>query len=147
MADPKTGEKMGISSTYRVTAMPAYVVDSEKPVGVTVIAAEERRKGAFLAIRAATIKSSLTRAVQGVPPGTSQGAFPSMEHRIVDLPSKNFFLTTLDRPHYAAEVTEIDGEWVDREGNEVPMPSVNPTKPEGQVRNEVFLRLIAATAK
>ncbi|MEY4967021.1 MAG: hypothetical protein RL274_2604, partial [Pseudomonadota bacterium] len=81
MPDPMTGEKMGISSTYRITAMPAYVVDSAKPLGVTVIQAEEKRKGAFFAIREATIKSIRTRIMQGVPPGTTQGAFPSMERR------------------------------------------------------------------
>jgi len=136
MADPKTGEKMGISSTYRISAMPAYVVDPEKPVGVTVIAAEEKRKGAFLAIRAALIKSTMTKTVQGVPPGTSQGAFPALERNIQDLPSKNFFLTTLDRPHYPGETIEIEGErFNNRSGEDVPEPKAKPT-PDKQVRNE-----------
>ena len=149
MADPKTGEKMGISSTYRVTAMPAYVVDSEKPVGVTVIAAEERRKGAFLAIRAATIKSSLTRAVQGVPPGTSQGAFPALERNISDLPSREFFLKTLDRPHYTAEVTEyeFEGERVNNKtGLDEPEPNVKPA-PDKQVHNDVAPAQLADARK
>ena len=132
MADPRTGERMGISSAYRITAMPAYVVDSAQPLGVTVIQAEETRRKAFLAVREATIKSTRTRIVQGVPPGTSQGAFPAMERRIVDLPSKDFFLKVLDRPHYDADVTEIDGELVDKNGNEVGKP---PEKPGEQVQN------------
>ena len=138
MPDPRTGEKMGISSTYRITAMPAYVVDPEKPVGVTILAAEERRKGAFLAIRANTIKSTLTKVVQGVPPGTSQGAFPALERNIQDLPSREFFLKTLDRPHYAAEVAEyeFEGERINNKtGLDVPEPNVK-SAPDKQVRNE-----------
>ena len=138
MPDPRTGEKMGISSTYRITAMPAYVVDPEKPVGVTILAAEERRKGAFLAIRANTIKSTLTKVVQGVPPGTSQGAFPALERNIQDLPSREFFLKTLDRPHYAAEVAEyeFEGERINNKtGLDVPETNVK-SAPDKQVRNE-----------
>ena len=140
MPDPKTGEKMGISSTYRITAMPAYVVDPEKPVGVTVLAAEERRKGAFLAIRANTIKSTLTKVVQGVPPGTSQGAFPALERNIEDLPSKEFFLTTLDRPHYANEAAILRngrGNRFDEELPEAPKPQPDAKPaPDKQVKNE-----------
>jgi hypothetical protein len=147
MPDPKTGEKMGISSTYRVTAMPAYVVDSEKPIGVTVIAAEEKRKGAFLAIRAATIKSTLTKTVQAVPPGTTQGAFPALERNIEDLPSKDFFLKTLDRPHYPGEVAEIEGERFNaKTGNDAPEPNA-PAKPDKQVRNEATPGLVADAGK
>ena len=140
MPDPKTGENMGISSTYRITAMPAYVVDSAKPVGVTIIQAEERRKRAFLAIREATIKSSKTKIVQGVPPGTSQGAFPAMERNIDDLPSKEFFLKVLDRPRYdkATEAAALDGRRYDTEVAETPEPEPAPAAPaaDKQVKNE-----------
>ena len=108
MPDPKTGEKMGISSTYRITAMPAYVVDPEKPVGVTVIAAEEARKDAFIAIRANTIKSTLTRTVQDVPPGTTEASFPTLERVIQLLPSKDYYLGILDRPRYPDEAEVIE---------------------------------------
>jgi hypothetical protein len=139
MADSKTGEKMGISSTYRITAMPAYVVDSAKPLGVTIIQAEEKRKDAFLAIREATIKSTKTRIVQGVPPGTTQGAFPALERNIQDLPSKEFFLKVLDRPHYPGEAMEIEGERFNlKSGDELPAKP-EPSKPaasDKQVRNE-----------
>ena len=127
--------------------MPAYVVDSEKPIGVTVIAAEEKRKGAFLAIRAATIKSTLTKVVQGVPPGTSQGAFPALDRNIQDLPSKDFFLKTLDRPHYPDEVIEIEGERFNvKTGNDAPEPNA-PPKPDKQVRNEAAPALVADASK
>ena len=127
MPDPKTGEMTGISSTYRITAMPAYVVDSEKPVGVTVIKEDEPSRHSFIAIREATIKSTKTKIVQGVPPGTTQAAFPAMERTIQDLPTKEFFLKTLDRPHYSDAIVWInnnglvdkDGNLVDENGNKV----------------------------
>lgn len=118
--DPKTGEKMGISSAYRITAIPAYVVDSEKPVGVTVIQDDEPGKHSFIAIREATIKSTKTKIVQDVPPGTTEGAFPALERTIKDLPSKEFFLKTLDRPHYSDAIVRINlNGLVDKDGNSV----------------------------
>ena len=125
--DPRTGEKMGISSTYRITAMPAYVVDSEKSVGIAVIQEEEPSKHSFIAIREATINSTKTKIVHSVPPGTTQGAFPAMERTIKDLPSKEFFLKTLDRPHYSDAIVRInlnglvdkDGNLVDANGNKI----------------------------
>ena len=116
--DPKTGEKTGISSTYRITAMPAYVVDSEKPVGIAVIQDDEPSKHSFIAIRDATIKSTKTKIVQDVPPGTTEGAFPALERTIKDLPSKEFFLKTLDRPHYSDAIVRINlNGLVDKDGN------------------------------
>ena len=91
-----------------------------------MLAAEEPRRKAFLAIRAATIKATTTRVVQDVPPGTTEASVPSLERIIGDLPSKDYFLTTLDRPHYADPV--------DDEGNVV-KPA--PAKPERQVSNDV----------
>ena len=116
--DSKTGEKTGISSTYRITAMPAYVVDSEKPVGIAVIQDDEPSKHSFIAIRDATIKSTKTKIVQDVPPGTTEGAFPALERTIKDLPSKEFFLKTLDRPHYSDAIVRINlNGLVDKDGN------------------------------
>ena len=116
--DSKTGEKTGISSTYRITAMPAYVVDSEKPVGIAVIQDDEPSKHSFIAIRDATIKSTKTKIVQDVPPGTTEGAFPALERTIKDLPSKEFFLKTLDRPHYPDAIVRINlNGLVDKDGN------------------------------
>ena len=138
--DPRTGEKMGISSTYRITAMPAYVVDPKTPVGVTVIQADEGRKKSFLAIREATIKSTRTKTVQAVPPGTTQGAFPGLERNIGDLPSKDFFLTTLDRPHYdkdyeAALLSRGLAIFDDPLDQPKPKPEPSPAA-DKQVRNE-----------
>ncbi len=131
MPDPATGEKMGISSTYRITAKPAYVVDAQKPVGVTVIAAEEARKDAFLAIRANTIKSTLTRTVQDVPPGTTEASFPTLERVIQLLPSKAYYLTILDRPRYPDEAETIE------RAIKGTLPVAAPAPPpDKQVRNE-----------
>ena len=44
------------------------------------------------------IKAITTRIVQDVPLGTGEGQFPAMEKTIVDLPSRDFFLKTLDAP-------------------------------------------------
>jgi hypothetical protein len=124
MTDPKTGQNMGISTAYRIEAAPAYVVDPEKPAGITVLTAEEPRRKAFQAIRAALIMATTTRIVQDVPPGTTEASVPSLERIIGDLPSKDYFLATLDRPHYADPVDE-DGNVVKPEA----------TKPERQVSN------------
>jgi hypothetical protein len=124
MTDPRTGQNMGISTAYRIKAAPAYVVDPEKPAGITVLTAEEPRRKAFQAIRAALIKATTTRIVQDVPPGTTEASVPSLERIIGDLPSKDYFLATLDRPHYVDPV--------DEDGNVV-KPEV--TKPERQVNN------------
>ena len=123
MTDPNTGQNMGISTAYRITAAPAYVVDPAKPAEVTVLTAEEPRRRAYLAIQAAMIKATTTRIVQPVPPGTTEASVPALEKIIVDLPSKDFFLQTLDRPHYVNPVDDF--------GNEV-----NPTKPQRQVSND-----------
>jgi len=149
MPDPRTGEKMGISSTYRITAMPAYVVDPQTPVGVTVIQADEARKKSFLAIREATIKSTLTKTVQAVPPGTTQGAFPALERNIGDLPSKDFFLTTLDRPHYDKNLEAAllkHGLAVLDDPLDQPKPEPGPAA-DKQVRNEAAPAQVADAGK
>jgi hypothetical protein len=106
MYDPTIHQYLGISSAYRITAMPAYVVDPDKPMDVPILTAEADRKAAFEAIRAATIKAVTTLTPQDVPPGTSEAAVPSMEREITDLPSKDYFLKTLDRPHYPDKTAE-----------------------------------------
>jgi hypothetical protein len=70
-----------------------------------------------------------------------------LERNIEDLPSKDFFLKTLDRPHYPDEVAEIDGEKFNaKTGNDVPEPPA-PAKPDKQVRNETVPGLVADAAK
>lgn len=99
--DVKTHRYLGISTAYRITAMPAYVVDPQKPMDVPLLAGETDRKNAFEGIRAATLTAINTLKPQAVPPGTTEAAVPSLEREIADLPSKDYFLKTLDRPHYA----------------------------------------------
>lgn len=106
MYDATTHQYLGISTAYRITAMPAYVVDPDKPMDIPILAAEAGRKAAFEAIRAATIKGITTLMPQDVPPGTSEAAVPAMEREITDLPSKDYFLKTLDRPHYPDKTAE-----------------------------------------
>jgi len=110
MTDQKTGQNMGISTAYRITAVPAYVVDPAKPAEVTVLTAEEPRRKAYVAIETAMVKATTTRIVQDVPPGTTEASVPTLEKIILDLPSKDYFLNTLDRPHYVNPVDDLGNE-------------------------------------
>ncbi|MCX7280463.1 MAG: hypothetical protein NTX21_02635 [Alphaproteobacteria bacterium] len=100
MRDSKTGQNMGISTAYRITAAAAYVVDARKQAEITVLAPEEQRREAYLRIVNNMKKATTTRIVQDVTPGTSEGAYPNMERAITDLPIADYLLKTLDRPHF-----------------------------------------------
>ena len=100
MRDAKTGQNMGISTAYLITAAAAYVVDSRKPAEITVLAPEEKRREAYLTIANNMKKATITRIVQEVTPGTSEGGYPNMERAIGGLPIADYLLKTLDRPHF-----------------------------------------------
>jgi hypothetical protein len=141
MYNEKTGKFDGISSVYRIKMASAYVVDPDKPMDIPKLAGDEERMQAFLAIKANTIKGAETRIPQAVPPGTSEAALGSFEHDIVDLPSKEFFIKTLDRPHYANEDANGLPPWIGRRRRGAPAPAEPPAqqqqqKPQQQVRNE-----------
>jgi hypothetical protein len=141
MYNQKTGKFDGISSVYRIKMASAYVVDPDKPMDIPKLAGDEERMQAFLAIKANTIKGAETRIPQAVPPGTSEAALGSFEHDIVDLPSKEFFIKTLDRPHYANEDANGLPPWIGRRRRGAPAPAEPPAqqqqqKPQQQVRNE-----------
>ncbi|HEY8254517.1 MAG TPA: hypothetical protein VIG39_07740, partial [Rhizomicrobium sp.] len=137
MKDAGTGRYLGISTAYRITATPAFVVDPATPVGFNIQAPEEARKRAFQAVSDTVIKSTTTRIVQDVPPGTTEAAVPRFEKITKGLPSRDYFLKLLDRPHY--------GYGSDDDGNilldmpEAPPPATpqQPSKPQRQVSNEV----------
>src|SRR6201994_1042404 len=135
----KTGKYDGISSAYRIKMTSAFVVDPEKPMDIPKLAGDEERMQAFLAIKANTIKGAETRIPQAVPPGTTEAALGSFEHDIADLPSKQFFIKTLDRPHYANEDANGLPPWIGRRrrGTAAPAPQQQeqPQKPQQQVRN------------
>src|SRR2546430_16671327 len=78
-----------------------------------ILVGDLKRKQVFEAIRAATFKAIATRVPQDVPPGTGEAAYPGMERGVRELPSKDFFLKTLDRPHYP------DGVGMDNRGNPI----------------------------
>ena len=120
MPDPKTGRNTGISMAYRIKAVPAHIVDPAKPAQVRRLPEDENRRQGFEAQKAAMIKAVITRTVQDVPLGTGEGQFPAMENTIADLPSKEFFLKTLDAPGR-----------LDEKGN------VLPLAPERQLKNTV----------
>ena len=137
MFNKKTGMYDGISSVYRIKITPAFVVDPGKPMDVPILAGELWRKQAFENIKANTIRGIETRIPQGVPPGTTEAAYPGMESRGNDLPSREFFIKTLDRPHYPDGVgmdnrgNPIDdhGQRIDKRGNQLDEQG-NPLKPE-----------------
>ena len=139
MRDPATGRYLGISTAYRITAMRAFVVDPgpSQPVGIRTLTAEEPRKRAFEAISAAVIRSTTTRIVQDVPPGTTEAAAPRLEHIIEGLPNKEYFLRMLDRPHYKYKVDAVGNvlEGVPEDPQPAPLPM-----PQRQVSNSVPAR-------
>jgi hypothetical protein len=62
----------------------------------------------------------------------------SFEHDIADLPSKDFFIKNLQRPHYADEDKDGIPSWMRRRRGAVPAaPQAQPQKPQQQVRNDV----------
>jgi hypothetical protein len=103
MLNPMTGRYDGISTAYRIKASAAFVVDPGKPMDIPKLAAEEDRKAAFEGIKQAVIKGADSRVPQPVPPGTTEASFPALEQEMAGLPSKDYFLKTLDRPHYPGE--------------------------------------------
>src|SRR5204863_2914247 len=111
--------------------------DPDKPMDIPKLALDEERMQAFLAIKANTIKGIETRIPQPVPPGTSEAAVGSFEHDIADLPTKDFFVNTLTRPHYANEDKDGIPPWMRRRRGVLPTPQPQQQqKPQQQVRNE-----------
>jgi hypothetical protein len=120
MLNARTGRYDGISTVYRIRASSAYVVDPATPMEIPRLAQEEKRKAAFEGIKQAVIQGARTMVPQDVPPGTTEASYPALEHEMDGLESREYFLTTLDRPHYAKEK---------------PAPQ-KPQQPKQQVRNE-----------
>ena len=142
--NPKTGKNDGISSVYRIKFASAYVVDPDKPMDVPKLVREEDRKAAFEATKLATITGAETRVPQLVPEGTSEFGAGITEGLVEDLPSGEFFLSTLYRQHYPGEDDEGTPPWlIERKRSEggtsqkkiqkQPQPE---QKPQQQVRNE-----------
>jgi len=122
----RTGRFDGISTVYRIKASAAFVMDPDAPMDVPKLAQEEGRKAAFEGIKQAVIKGADSLMPQPVPPGTTEGSYPALEHEMDGLVSREYFLKTLDRPHYAGE---------DADGN--PPRKRKPVEPpKQQVRNE-----------
>jgi hypothetical protein len=146
MYDEKTGKFDGISSVYRIKFSSAYVVDPENPMEIPKLVAENDRKAAFEAMKAHTIKGAETRTPQLVPPGTSEFGAGITEGLVEDLPSGDYFLTTLYRQHYANEDEQGTPPWlIERKRSEggtstkrknQSQPAKQPAKPQQQVRNE-----------
>ncbi|HEY8254095.1 MAG TPA: hypothetical protein VIG39_05610 [Rhizomicrobium sp.] len=142
MYNNQTGKYDGISSAYRLKLTSAFVVDPDKPMDIPILVGDLRRKKIFEAIKANTITGAATRIPQAVPAGTGEAAYPGMEHGIVELSSKDFFLKTLDRPHYPDGVgSDNRGDPIDDKGELITKPQA---KPQQQVNNDVTASLGAA---
>jgi hypothetical protein len=128
--DPVTGRNGGISSAYRLRMASAYVVDPAQPMDIPKHASEEWRRGVFEKIKANTIKGAQTRIPQDVPPGTTEAAVPRVERELVELSSRDFFLKTLDRPHYPNGDLDNEGNPVDEHGKRI-----DRSKPQHQAGN------------
>jgi len=147
----KTGSYDAISSAYRIRMSSAFVVDPDKPMDVPILAGDLWRKKVFEAIKANTIKGIATRIPQDVPPGTGEAAYPGIETRAKDLPSRDFFLKTLDRPHYPDGVgmdnrgrpIDDQGNHMDTRGNSVDEDDnvIKPPQPQQQVKKDAPLTL------
>jgi len=150
----KTGTYDGISSVYRIRMSSAFVVDPDKPMDIPILAGDMWRKRVFEAIKANTIKSIATRIPQAVPPGTGEAAYPGIETRAKDLPTRDFFIKTLDRPHYPDGVgmdnrgNPIDdqGNRIDKNGNPLDDQGhpIKPAQPQQQVNNGLSNTLASA---
>jgi hypothetical protein len=91
---------------------------------IAVQAEEEKHKAAFEGIKQAVIRGAAARVPQDVPPGTTEASYPALEREMDGLASREYFLKTLDRPHYPGEDAKRK-------------PSV--AAPKQQVRNEAPL--------
>jgi hypothetical protein len=139
MLNPKTGKYDGISSVYRLRMSAAFVMDPGEAMDIPKLAQEEERKAAFEGIKQAVIKGADTLIPQAVPPGTTEASFPALESEMDGLPGREYFLKTLDRPHYEGEDASGLPPWLRKKKPAEPQP------PKQQVRNEV--PVVAAQAK
>jgi hypothetical protein len=80
MPDPKTGQNMGISIAYRIKAVPAYVIDPEKPLAVTLLPSDQRATQKYRQMREIFYKGIAGATIQPNPPGSSEGA-PQLRQR------------------------------------------------------------------
>jgi hypothetical protein len=74
MLNPKTGRYDGVSSAYRMDLVPAFVVDPDKPMEITINNGERRRWEAFENTTAAMIKATETLIPQAVPANSGENA-------------------------------------------------------------------------
>ncbi len=133
MLNPKTGRYDGISSAYRLRMSSAFVVDPDKPMDITKQPEEEFHKAAFQGIKEAVIRGTDTLVPQAVPPGTTEGSYPALEHEMDGLVSREYFLKTLERPHYAGEDARGMPPWLKKK----PAPATPQKEPlKQQVRAE-----------
>jgi hypothetical protein len=98
LRDPQTRRKMGISTAYRFTAVPAQIVDPLTPITVEWPGGRQNDVETAKIIRAAFVKAIATRAPQELPWQTGEAVYPGLERVIFDLPNGMELWKMLDRP-------------------------------------------------
>ncbi|WFU40204.1 hypothetical protein QA640_39410 [Bradyrhizobium sp. CB82] len=118
MYNEKTRQYDGISTAYRIKMSSAFVVEPDMPMNIPILAGEEWRRTVFEACKTSVVEGTEIHIPQDVPPGCREAAYPYLEGLIKDLPSRDFILKTLDRPHYPDGVgLDLCGIPIDDQGN------------------------------
>ncbi len=98
LRDPQTRRKMGISTAYRFSAVPAQIVEPLTPITVEWPGNRQNDVESGKIIRAAFVKAIWTRAIQELPWQTGEAVYPGLERVIFDLPNGVDLWKMLDRP-------------------------------------------------
>jgi hypothetical protein len=124
MYNKKTGEYDGISAAYRVKLVSAFVVDSQEQMEIPKLirdAKSIRMRKVTEEVKDHTLKGMAARIPQAVPPSSGEAYYPTLEVKAAKgLPSRDYFLRTLDRPHYPNGVNINDENFAtDDQGNPI----------------------------
>ncbi|MCA6112795.1 hypothetical protein [Bradyrhizobium cenepequi] len=118
----------GLSTAYSVKAVSAYIVDPSEPMDIPIPLNDPRvvrYKKVAEHLRINFIKGVDTRIPQDIPLNSPEADYPSLEERFANgLPSRDYFLKTLDRPHFP------DGAYIDDRGRAIDDQGRPLTSPE-----------------
>lgn len=123
-----TGRFEGLSTAYSVKAVSAYIVDPNEPMDIPVPLNDPRvlrYKKVAEQLRISFNEGVETRIPQDIPLNSPEADYPHMEQRWTNgLPSRDYFLKTLDRPHFP------DGAYIDDRGRALDDQGRPLTSPE-----------------
>lgn len=124
MYNEKTDQYDGISTVYRIKFYSAFVMDSHEPIDIPTLVEDPkslRMRKVAKYVTAGIIKGIETRIPQDVPPSSGEAYYPFLEQRsFKGYPNRDYFLNTLDRPHYPDGVNiDEDNFATDDQGNPI----------------------------